>query len=186
LFAALLACVVGLLLVLSGLMKPVWSRSCTLASCLAVYACFSLTIAPLNGADGQYESQVISKLQRVRIAVPNGFNGQFERFQFLLPGNRFVPYDSEGRTGSGARSDAAELGHLLADFDAVAWLQSKPSEQAPPCVPACTVLGTRWEVKGRHQSGEITLANVWYPQSWLFRREWLVTRLASPAGEPRP
>jgi hypothetical protein len=42
-------------------------------------------------------------------------------------------------------------------------------------MPGCKVLGERWEVKGRHQSGEITLANLWYPQQWLFRREWLLS-----------
>lgn len=30
----------------------------------------------------------IARLQAARVAVPSGFNGQFERFQFLLPGNQ--------------------------------------------------------------------------------------------------
>ena len=29
------------------------------------------------------------------------------------------------------------------------------------------------------KSGEIRLSNIWYPQDWLFRREWLLRR-ASP------
>jgi 4-amino-4-deoxy-L-arabinose transferase-like glycosyltransferase len=178
--AALLAVMAGLIVVSSGLLKPAWTRACTVSACLLVYACFSFTTAPLNGAAGQYPSEVTGKLHQAKVAVPNGFNGQFERFQFLLPGNQFVPYDSEGRATAG--STAGELSHLLASHDAVIWLQSEPSEQAPPCLPGCTVLGTRWEVKGRHQSGEITLANLWYPQSWLFRREWLVASAYPPAG----
>jgi hypothetical protein len=62
----------------------------------------------------------------------------------------------------------------------VIWLQSVPSELTPPCVPDCIVLGSRWEVKGRHQSGEIHWGNLWYPQRWLFRREWLVTKTLPP------
>ena len=152
----------------------------------AVFACFSLTTAPLNGAAGQYGAQAVAQLHQARVAVPNSFNGQFERFQFLLPGNQFLPYDSEGRAASRANLNAAELSRLLASHDAVIWLQSEPSQQAAPCVPGCTVLATRWEVKGRHQSGEINLANLWYPQTWLFRREWLVANpVPQPAGAPR-
>ena len=184
--ATLLAVAAGLLIVIGGLVKPAWTRACTLAACLLVYACFSLTTAPLNGAAGHYPGEVIAKLQQARIAVPNNFNGEFERFQFLLPGNQFVPYDSEGRAASRASATAGELSRLLASHDAVIWLQAEPTELAPPCVPGCTVLGTRWEVKGRHQNGEINLSNLWYPQSWLFRREWLVTNeLPSASGAPR-
>ena len=117
----------------------------------------------------------MKKLQHARIAVSSGFNAQFERFEFLLPGNQFIPYDGP-----------QELGVLLASHEAVAWLQAEPTELAPPCIPNCQVLGTRWEIKGRHRSGEITLDNVWYPQSWLFRREWLITNAAGPgAGAAR-
>ncbi len=170
----MLATVTGFIAVIGGALKPVWTRACTVAACLIVFACFGLTTAPLNGESGQYPIPVAAKLQHAQVAVPNGFNGQFERFQFLLPGNQFVPYEGEGHTASGNNDE--ELRRLLRQFDAVVWLQSDLSEQLPPCAPDCNVLGARWEVKGRHRSGEITLANLWYPQTWLFRREWLLTR----------
>ena len=171
----LLAVCISLALVMAGLLKPQWTRACTVTACLCVYACFGLTTAPLNGAAGQYSADTMKKLQHARIAVSSGFNAQFERFEFLLPGNQFIPYDGP-----------QELGVLLASHEAVAWLQAEPTELAPPCIPNCQVLGTRWEIKGRHRSGEITLDNVWYPQSWLFRREWLITNAAGPgAGAAR-
>lgn len=177
----LLAVLVGLLLVVGGLLKPAWTRACTVTTCLMVYASFGFSSAPLNGAAGQYAEAVMTKLQQARVAVPNGFNGQFERFQFLLPGNRFIPYDSDERAASHADISAMELGRLLASHDAVIWLQSEPSELMPPCLPGCTVLGSRWEVKGRHRKGEIHWGNLWDPQRWLFRREWLIAR-AAPAS----
>lgn len=170
----MLAMIAGLSVVIGGVFKRAWTRACTLAAAFAVYACFGLTTAPLNGESGQYPRAVSVKLQQARVAVPSGFNGQFERFQFLLPGNQFVPYAGEGHAASGTH--AAELKRLISDFDAVVWLQADLSESAPPCAPDCTVIGTRWEVKGRHQPGEITLTNLWYPQTWLFRREWLIRR----------
>lgn len=179
--ATLLTTLAGLLLLVGGLLKPAWTRACTLAACLAVYASFGFSTAPLNGAAGQYAEAVTTRLQQARVAVPNGFNGQFERFQFLLPGNQFIPYDSDERAASHAATNAQELGRLLASHDAVIWLQSEPSELMPPCLPGCSVLGSRWEVKGRHRSGEIHWGNLWYPQRWLFRREWLIAR-AAPAS----
>ena len=170
---ALLVGLAGLLLLGGGLFKPAWTRACTVAMCLAVYASFGFSTASLNGSAGQYAGTVQAKLQGARVAVPNGFNGEFERFQFLLPGNTFVPYALEERSASD--SAARQLSVLLSSHDAVIWLQSDLSELAPSCAPECRVLGWRWDVKGRHRGGEINLGNVWYPQRWLFRREWLVT-----------
>jgi hypothetical protein len=186
--AAMAAALTGLLLVLAGLWRARWSRACSVAACLAVYACLGLSTAPLNGPAGRYPTDALAALadpanpatqvaqgpKGLRVAVPSNFNGQFERFQFLLPGHRFVPYDSGARAS--AAPDADDLGRLLAQHDAVVWLQASATEANPPCAPSCTLLGTRWELKGRHRSGEITLANLWYPQQWLFRREWLLRR----------
>ena len=188
LYLNLLVVALGFGAVASGLWRRAWTRACTLVACLLVYACFGLTTAPLNGLSGRYDAATALKTQGLRIAVPSSFNAQFERFGFLLPGNTFVPYDGESRTtpgaapGSAASARAEALNRLLARHDAVAWLQADPTELAPPCAPSCLIVGTRWEIKGRHQSGEITLANLWTPQSWLFRREWLLTRLAAPAN----
>jgi hypothetical protein len=162
--------------VLLGLLKPGYTRACTLAASLAVFATFSLSTAPLNGASGQYSNSSITLLKDQRIAVPSSFNGQFERFEFLLPGNQFVPYDGDARAFLDARDNAAELQRLLNTHAAVVWLQTRAETDQPLCAPSCTILGARWEVKGRHQSGEITLAKLWYPQQWLFRREWLVRK----------
>ena len=170
---ALLVGLASLLLLGGALLKPAWTRACTVAMCLAVYASFGFSTASLNGSAGQYANSAQAKLQGARVAVPNGFNGEFERFQFLLPGNQFVPYATEERSAS--NSGARQLGVLLSSHDAVIWLQSDLSELAPPCAPDCRVLGWRWDVKGRHRSGEIHSGNLLYPELWLFRREWLVT-----------
>jgi hypothetical protein len=111
------------------------------------------------------------------VAVPNGFTGQYERFHFLLPGARITPYDAEGRNTGALRPDLAadaRLAYLLERFDAVVWLQDRLDQAQPSCLPGCTVLATRWHIKSRHKDGEITGANLWYPEQWLFRREWLV------------
>ncbi len=174
--ASLFASGVGALLLIVGVAQTTWTRACALAACITFYASFGLTTAPLNGEAGHYKASTLVRTQGLRIAAPSSFNGQFERFQFLLPGNQFAAYDGENRGEFEDTANTQELARLLETHDAVVWLQSKPTELQPLCLPECTVLGKRWEVKGRHQSGEITLANVWYPQRWLFRPEWLVSR----------
>ena len=185
--AVLLVAMLGFGALVLGFAKPAWTRFCTLLTCLSVLGLFSTVVEPLSGSPGRYPASAAAGLQQARVAVPNGFNGQFERFQFVLPGPRFVPYDSEARAlgklapGQSPTSAQAQLAHLLRTFDAVVWVQSSLTELEPPCMPGCTVLGSRWEVKGRHQSGDITLENLWYPQQWLFRREWLVQRVGAPS-----
>lgn len=178
--ATMLTVLVIFVLLTGGFLRPAWTRACALGACLLVYACLSLATAPINGAAGHYPAAAAAALHQARVAVPSSFNGQFERFEFLLPGNRFVPYDGERRGNANPTVQAAELKRLLAQHDAVVWLQSSSAETQPPCRPHCTLLGMRWEIQGRQQRGEINRTNFWTPQTWLFRREWLLTSATAP------
>jgi len=172
----------GLIAVLWGAINPAAVRNATLVACLSVYACFGAMVAPLNQSPANYSAEVQTRLKGAHVAVPNGFNAQYERFHFLLPGSALEPYDTDGRNTHALYPDLpadARLEKLLEEFDAVVWVQESAGDSQPACAPACKVLAQRWHVKSRHQSGEVTLANLWYPQQWLFRREWLLQRAAS-------
>ena len=174
---ALAAAALGLGAVLAGLLRPAWTRNASLVACLAVYACFCAMVAPLGTREANYSAAIQQQLQGKRVAVPNGFNAQYERFRFVLPGAQLAPFDTDGRNVGEGYPDLppdARLQRLLAESDAVVWVQEDPQQQAPSCVPFCRVLAQRWHVKSRHKSGEITLDNLWMPQEWLFRREWLI------------
>ena len=73
---------------------------------------------------------------------------------------------------------AERLQRLLTEFDAVVWLQDNEDQEQATCLPNCQLLAQRWHVKSRHKSGEVTLDNLWYPQEWLFSREWLLVKTA--------
>jgi 4-amino-4-deoxy-L-arabinose transferase-like glycosyltransferase len=179
LVAALLAAASGLLTLPVAVVRPAWTREAALYACLAVYATFSLMVAPLDSDKAAYGEVLQRQLQGASVAVPNGFTGQYERFMFILPGARLSPYDAEGRNTGALRPDLAapqRLEFLLDSFDAVVWLQDSTGQTAPPCLPTCTLLGSRWHVKSRHKDGEVSWENLWYPQEWLFRREWLLQR----------
>ena len=179
--AAVLVCIVGLVAVVLGLRFAAWTRNACLLACLSVYACFALMVAPLSAPQSDYSSAVQQQLQGKRIAVPNGFTGQYENYHFVFPGPdvAIYPYDAEGRN-TGERypempSDA-RLQRLLGEFDAVVWLQDGTTQNTPSCLPQCRVVAQRPHVRSRHKPGEITLDNLWYPQQWLFNLEWLIVK----------
>lgn len=165
---------------MTGLWKKTWLRPATLVAVGFVYAAFSLMVQPLSNINSQYNAPttpVASILQGKRVAIPNGFTGQYERFQFVLPQVQRIPYDVEGRNTGAFQPELPpeeRLRYLLKEFDAVVWYQNNSNEIEPPCKPQCTVLGWRWHTKSRHKAGEVTFDNIWEPKEWLFRREWLI------------
>ncbi len=179
----LLAVAAGAVVIAAGLWRTAWSRGTAVLASLLVYVAFNLSAAPMDGPVGRYGAQAIAATPQGKIAVPNGFNSQFERFQFLLPGpHQFLPYETGARAmarraeGVKPPTPAEELQELLATHAAVVWIQSEPAQTAPPCLPGCRVLGERWLLTSRHLPGEVRLDNLWYPQQWLYRREWLLVR----------
>jgi hypothetical protein len=179
----LIAACAGITGAAAGFFIKSWCRAAALASCLAVYASFGLMVAPLGGPTVEYSEVVQSRLAGARVAVPNGFTGQYERFNFLLPRSVRIAYDAEGRNTGAYQPDlppADRLNYLLQRFDAVVWLEEDINRPQPACAPACVVLASRWHVKSRHKEGEVTLANLWYPQQWLFGREWLIVNVKTP------
>jgi len=143
--------------------------------CAGLYACFLFMAAPLDQRSAQFNAQTQATLAGRRVAVPNGFTGQFERFRFVLPGANLVPYDALGRnTGVLQPTMPApqRLEFLLRQFDAVVWIVE--SDAQPECLPACRVLDKRWFVKSRHKAGEVRLDNIADPRQWLLGREYVV------------
>ena len=159
---------------LCGVVKSAWTRACTLAASLMVFASFNLVVAPLDGPSGRYDSAVQKRFNHALVAIPSNFNAQFERFEFLLPGNKIRGFDYDLILKGTASTQT--LNELLQRHDAVVWVQADYAQIAAPCLPDCKVIATRWVVKERHRSGEITPANLWHPHTWLFNREWLLTR----------
>ena len=177
-WTAMALVVVGLGSAIGAVLRSEWSRNATLLACLSVYACFGLVVAPLDSAQAQFPPGALAQLVAKTVAVPNGFTAQYERFHFIMPDSTLAPYDVAGRSTGALHPempDVPRLAFLLENFDAVVWLDDNSAATAPLCAPHCKVLGYRWHVKSRHKSGEVTLSNLWYPQQWLFGREWLVS-----------
>lgn len=172
----------GLVTVFLGLFNARWTRNASLLACALVYACFALMVAPLSHPDRDYPEAIHQQLNGKRVAVPNGFTGQYENYHFVFPGAQTFPFDAEGRNTGERYPDMPppeRLQRLLNEFDAVVWLQDDEDTEEPTCLPHCRLLAQRWHVKSRHKSGEITLDNLWYPDEWLFSHEWLLVKTPS-------
>lgn len=173
----MIAICAGTASVIAGFVQKKYLRAATLLAVAMVYASFSLMVQPLTEVNAQYAPPIGHALHGKRVAVPNGFTGQYERFHFILPQAHVTPYDVDGRNTGAFKPELPadqRLTYLLGQFEAVVWYQNNTQETVPPCKPQCVVIGSRWHIKSRHKHGEVTFSNIWYPQEWLFRREWLI------------
>jgi 4-amino-4-deoxy-L-arabinose transferase-like glycosyltransferase len=159
----------GAAVIAVGLLRKPSTLWAVPAACIAVFASLNTLLAALDGPAGRFDTPAAQQLRGLRIAVPSGFNGSFERYSFVLPGNTWAPYDPSG---------PAALDSLLASHTAVVWSSNRSQDALPPCSAAhCRVLAQRWDFRSRHASGEVRLDNLWDAQQWLLKKEWLVQRL---------
>ena len=138
---------------------------------LSLFAWFGMLSAPLHTASNTYAPDVVAKVQGAKLATPSNFNGDFERWRFLIPGvGRITPYmDHE------PNNDAA-IAQRVQAFDAVV-VHRYWDEAAPDCeVAHCQILAQRIGLRGRHPAGEINLKSLQTPERVMFWREYLLVK----------
>ena len=142
-----------------------------LGLCVSLFAWFGLLNAPLHGESNQYDANAQARVRDAHLLTPSNFNGDFERWRFVLPDVRHItPYRDDMPT------DASQLREWLRDHDAVI-VRRTWNDAAPDCASAsCDVVGQRLVIRGRHQSGDINLKSLQTPEVLLFWREYLVVR----------
>ncbi len=102
-FAAL-----GLLLVICclGLVQAKWRMACTAFGAVAWLALLGALAAPFDAPTNQYSALVRAQFAEQKILVPQNFNAQFERYQFILPSSQPIPYEaSQGMPASFAKGE---------------------------------------------------------------------------------
>ena len=168
-WAAVLAVAAVSGLVLAGF---AWRRSEALpiAALLSIGMAFVGLNALLQGHSGErvaFQGEQPDRPVASTVWVPAGFNGEFERFQFLLPGgNRFVPQQD--------KVDALTKG-----TDAVAgtwFIVARLNGADPlPCeASTCERVAVRWDIELRLKPGQVNSGNIARPAEWLWRQEWLM------------
>ncbi|PUE31155.1 hypothetical protein B9Z35_09010 [Limnohabitans sp. Jir61] len=138
---------------------------------LSLFAWFGMLCAPLHTASNTYAPEVVAQLQGAKLATPSNFNGDFERWRFLIPGiGNITPYmDHEP-------NEDADIAKRLKTDDAVV-VHRYWQEAAPDCEKAeCQILAQRIGLRGRHPAGEINLKSLQTPERVMFWREYLLVK----------
>ncbi|HKB60569.1 MAG TPA: phospholipid carrier-dependent glycosyltransferase [Gallionellaceae bacterium] len=156
-------------LIAAGLVLPRLTRPFALVAPFVVYLSFSLFLQPFDGAFGHYSSHALSDVRGKMVWTPCDFRAKDEGHRFLLPGARVSGYYES------AALTPAELAKRYRMFAV-----QLPLGEQPAC-EACTVIGSRLEIRGRQSGAEIKdmLKGNVFPH--LFVREWLVESASAPA-----
>ena len=150
-----------------GMFKKQWTRATVAAAGFAVLFLLAWTTAPLNGELGRFKPSTVALLQGQSVKVPNNFNGQFERYHFILPGVKVVAYDSPQPV------DFADVDALLKTSRYA--LVARRIGQAP-CTD-CRIIDSRWDLRSRQDPSEGTWAALKTPDTFWYAKEYLVERL---------
>ncbi len=153
-----------------GIAKKSWTKPITAVNGFGFLLALAWVSAPFNGAIGHFSPQALALVQGQQVRVPNNFNGQFERYQFLLTGAKTVAYDAPQPV------DYADV-----DVDALlktsrfALVQRRKGQL--PCTQ-CRIVNVRWDIRSRQDPKEGTFAALTSPDTFWYSREYLVERLA--------
>jgi len=164
-FWGLLALILGLSIL--GIAKSKWTRPITATAGFALLLALAWVTAPFNGPLGQFKPATIALVQGQQVSVPNNFNGQFERYQFLLTGAKIVAYDAPQPV------DYADVEALL-KTSRYALVQRRKGQ--PPCAQ-CRIVDVRWDIRSRQDPKEGTWAAFTSPDTFWYSQEYLVERL---------
>ncbi len=76
----------------AGMFKPTWTRPVAALSSFAVLFALAWVTAPFNSDMGRFRAETGALLKGQAVSVPSNFNGHFERYEFIIPGAKIVPY----------------------------------------------------------------------------------------------
>ena len=171
LFWLLLALIV--LASIVGMFKKQWTHAIVAATSFAVLFLLAWTTAPLNGEKGQYKLSTVKLLQGQTVSVPNNFNGQFERYRFIMPGAKVIAYDTPQPV------DFAGVDALL-KTSRYALVARRIGQM--PCTQ-CRIIDERWDLRSRQDASEGTWAAFKTPETFWYAREYLVEALTAPGEQ---
>ncbi len=155
-----------------GIVFKRFTRPVTALMSAALLAAFALLVLPFDGPLSRFDAATLAKLQGQTVAVPSNFNGQFERYEFLIRGAKIKDYFAEQPT------EFKDLAPLLQQHRYVL-LQRRlgtPREQVCLGVPGCRIVAERWDIRSRHTRAETVRNALQQPGEFWFAKEYLLER----------
>jgi len=149
-----------------GIARSKWTRPITAVAGFAFLLALAWVTAPFNGPMGHFKPETVALVQGQQVSVPNNFNGQFERYQFLLTGAKIVAYDAPQPV------DYLEV-EALFKTSRYALVQRRKGQS--PCTQ-CRIVDVRWDIRSRQDPKEGTWAALTSPDTFWYSQEYLVER----------
>ena len=153
---------------IAGIIKRQLTKPVAAVTAFAALMSLAWVTAPFNGPAGHYKAATVALLQGQKLLVPNNFNGQFERYEFLIKGAKIVAYDAPQPV------DYADVDALFKTSRYA--LVARRSGQLP-CTN-CKVIDERWDIRSRQDPKEGTWAAIQSPDTFWYAKEYVVERLA--------
>ena len=159
---------VAALACLIGIFKKAWTQPVTALAGFAVVFALAWVTNPFNGELGRFKPETNARLLGQNVKVPNNFNGHFERYEFIIPGAKIVPYLAAQPV------DYADVEGLLETSRYV--LVQRRIGQAP-CAK-CRIIDERWDLRSRQDENDGFMAAFKTPETYWYAKEYLVEPLA--------
>lgn len=153
---------------IAGMAKRELTRPIAALSSFAVLFALAWVTSPFNGDMGHFRPETDAMLKGQPVSVPSNFNGHFERYEFIIPGAKIVPYFA-----------AQPVDHQ--DVDALfkttryALVQRRVGQK--PC-DACRIIDERWDLRSRQDEKEGTMGAFKSPETFWYAKEYLIERAA--------
>ena len=135
---------------------------------LLAFAGLNTLLHGLYGERVAFQGHALQRPESETVWVPEGFNGEFDRFQFLLPGNnRFVPDQTKVNALSEGTDTSPGTWFIVARTPGAAELSCEAQQ-------SCERIAMRWDIEQRLKPGQVNAGNIARPGEWLWRQEWLL------------
>ncbi|MDD2929677.1 MAG: phospholipid carrier-dependent glycosyltransferase [Sideroxydans sp.] len=158
------------LLVALAIYASRWTRGLSNVVALLTLLVFAMLLRPFDGEAGRYDAAARQATQNKDVWVPCDFRASWEDYRFLLPDAYIHGYHAQPPIA------ADELKARYALFAVQLPLQDKPCAE-------CVVVGSRLEIRGRHNDEEIKAMLGGEVMQQLFVREWLLSAAAGDGEE---
>ena len=167
LLAEFIACACVSVLIVRMCLRPTGQAAWGLLCALLALTGLNVLLHGMSGDRVAFHGLSEQRPLAETVWVPEGFNGEFERLQFLLPGvHCFVPHQDTVDALSQARERPSGAWFIVA----------RPVGAPPlPCevMQACERVAVRWDIEQRLKPGQVNAGNVARPSERLWRQERL-------------
>jgi hypothetical protein len=151
---------------LAGMARKSLTRPIAALAGFAVIFSLAWATDPFNGPVGHFKPETVALLKGQKVAVPTNFNGQFERYQFIITGAKIVPYFA---------AQPVDYADMDALFKTTRYVLVQRRMGQTPCTQ-CRIIDVRWDLRSRQDEKEGTMAAFKTPETFWYAQEYLVER----------